>query len=96
MMRFILALLLAVVGFAASAAGPVVVINSAQDHAVVLARRGVLVHSNCNQYEGIGFSTKGPTEAARACCFWGRRTPVDIGTAWSPIRRGWYAVVRYR
>lgn len=80
-------------------AGPrrtVIVSNGAQDHAVVIARRGVLAHASCGQVEGIGFSTVSPDHAVRSCCFWGKRQAVDIGVAWSPIRRGWFAVVRYR
>ena len=69
---------------------------SAQDHAVVIARRGSLVHSSCGQYEGIGFSAVSAEHAKRSCCFYGKRTPVDIGVAWSPLRRGWFAVIRYR
>jgi hypothetical protein len=69
---------------------------SAQDHATVIARRGSLVHSSCGQYEGIGFSTVSPEHAKRSCCFYGQRTPAEIGVAWSPLRRGWFAVIRYR
>jgi hypothetical protein len=77
--------------------GPVTVVqSSAQDAAVVLARRGALVHTGCGQTEGIGFSTVSAEHAKRSCCYWGRRTPTDIGIAWSPLRRGWFAVVRYR
>jgi len=67
----------------------------AQDHAVVIARRGTLVHSSCGQYEGIG---TGPTpEAARRnCCFFGTRPIADEGVAYSPVTRRWYAVIRYR
>jgi hypothetical protein len=76
---------------------PVTVVqSSAQDAAVVLARRGALVHTGCGQTEGIGFSTLSADHAKRSCCYWGRRTPTDIGIAWSPLRRGWFAVVRYR
>lgn len=95
-MRSLIAVLFLLVAGVAAAAPPVVIVNTAQDHAVVLARRGALVHSGCGQAEGIGFSTLGPEQAKRNSCFWGKRTPVDIGVAWSPIRRGWYAVVRYR
>lgn len=80
-------------------AGPrrtVIVSNGAQGHAVTIARRGALVHASCGQVEGIGFSTVSADHAIRSCCFWGRRQAVDIGVAWSPIRRGWFAVVRYR
>lgn len=79
-----------------SGARRVVVSSSAQDHAIVLARRGALVHASCGQCEGIGFSSVSPEHAKRSCCYWGKRQPVDIGIAWSPIRRGWFAVVRYR
>jgi hypothetical protein len=99
-MRFVL--LLAALAFAAVANADTTVVArrgsviSAQDHAVVIARRGSLVHSSCGQYEGIGFSTVSAEQAKRSCCFYGQRTPVDIGVAWSPLRRGWFAVIRYR
>jgi hypothetical protein len=95
-MRSLLACLIVAVASVAAAAPPVVVVTGAQDHAVVLARRGALVHSGCGRYEGIGFSTAGPLQAKKNCCYWGRRTPVDIGVAYSPLRRGWFAVVRYQ
>ena len=99
-MRFVL--LAAALAFAAVANADTTVmarrgsVVSASDHAVVIARRGSLVHSSCGQYEGIGFSTVSPEHAKRSCCFYGKRTPVDIGVAWSPLRRGWFAVIRYR
>jgi hypothetical protein len=73
--------------------GPAVV--SAQDHAVVIARRGALVHSQCNQYEGIGMGAT-PEQARRNCCFFGKRVIVEEGVAYSPARRMWFAVIRYR
>lgn len=73
-----------------------IVIQTAQDAAITIASRGALVHSGCSQSEGIGFSPHSPDAAIRRCCFWGKREAVDIGVAWSPIRRGWFAVVRYR
>jgi hypothetical protein len=99
-MRFVL--LLAALAFTSVANADTTVVArrgsvvSAQDHAVVIARRGSLVHSSCGQYEGIGFSTVSAEQAKRSCCFYGKRTPVDIGVAWSPLRRGWFAVIRYR
>jgi hypothetical protein len=99
-MRFVL--LLAALAFASVANADTTVVArrgsvvSAQDHAVVIARRGSLVHSSCGQYEGIGFSAVSAEHAKRSCCFYGKRTPVDIGVAWSPLRRGWFAVIRYR
>jgi hypothetical protein len=98
-MRFVL--LVAALAFASVTNADTVVarrgsVISAQDHAVVIARRGSLVHSSCGQYEGIGFSTVSAEQAKRSCCFYGKRTPVDIGVAWSPLRRRWFAVIRYR
>jgi hypothetical protein len=70
------------------------VIVTAQDHALVLARRGALIHSSCGQTEGIG---SGPTrEAARRnCSYFGRRQIVEEGCARSADGR-WFAVIRYR
>jgi hypothetical protein len=70
-------------------------ISSAQDHALVLARRGTLVHSHCNQTEGIGMGST-PEAARRNCCFFGRKVIVDEGVAYSPTARKWFAVIRYR
>jgi len=100
-MRFILLAVACLFASVASAdtvvvRGRATVVQTAQDAAVVIARRGALVHSGCSQTEGIGFSTESPDAAIRRCCFWGKRQPVDIGVAWSPLRRGWFAVVRYR
>jgi hypothetical protein len=93
-MRFFVALLLAVVAASASAAGPTVIVT-AQDHATIIARRGVLVHSRCGQYEGIGCGST-PEQARRNCCYFGRRQIVEEGVAYSPARRQWFAVIRYR
>jgi hypothetical protein len=72
-----------------------VAIVTAQDHAVVIARRGALVHSQCSQTEGIGMGST-PEAARRACCFFGQRQIVEEGVAYSPVTRRWYAVIRYR
>lgn len=93
MRSIVLAILLSFVAVACEAARPVVVVQTAQDAAIVMARRGVLVHSGCGCYEGIGFSTTSPDDAVRRCCYWGQRRPKEIATARGP--RGWYAVVRY-
>jgi hypothetical protein len=45
--------------------------------------------------EGIGCSSESPEDAVQRCCYWGERTPVEIGTAWCPSKRQWVAVVRY-
>jgi hypothetical protein len=93
-------LLLALVSSAAVAQEVIVaprrsVVVTAQDHAVVIARRGTLVHSSCNQTEGIGCGST-PEAARRACCFFGKRQIVEEGCAYSPVTRRWYAVIRYR
>lgn len=43
-------------------------------------------------FEGLGYG-QSPDEATRNCCYWGQRTPREIGTAQG--HRGWYAVVLY-
>jgi hypothetical protein len=73
--------------------GPAVI--SAQEHAIIIARRGTLVHSSCNQYEGVGCGPT-PESARRSCCFFGKRPIVEEGVAYSPSRRQWFAVIRYR
>lgn len=98
-MRFALCLVLAL--FASVCAADTVVVRrpavivSAQEHAVVIARRGALVHSQCSQTEGIGCGAT-PEAARRACCFFGKKTIVEEGVAYSPATRRWYAVIRYR
>lgn len=71
------------------------VVITAQDHATIIASRGTLVHSSCGQVEGIG-SGSTPEQARRNCCFFGKRVIVDEGVAYSPTRRQWFAVIRYR
>jgi hypothetical protein len=98
-MRFLFALLVCLAAVSAQAdtrvivRGPAVV--TAQDHATIIARRGSLVHSHCNQYEGIGMGST-PEAARRNCCFFGKRVIVEEGVAYSPVRRMWFAVIRYR
>jgi hypothetical protein len=92
-MRFALACLVALACISAEA-GPTVLVT-AQDHATIIARRGVLVHSSCGQYEGIGCGST-PEAARRNCCFFGKRVIVEEGVAYSPSRRQWFAVIRYR
>lgn len=105
MREFLLAVAaIIVIVFAASAGasdgvtvrGPVTV-DSAQAAADILASRGAFQHSpQCRRAEGIGFSRHSADDAIRRCCFWGKREAIDIGVAWSPARRGWIAVVRYK
>jgi len=98
-MRLLFALIVCLAAVSAQAdtrvivRGPAVV--TAQDHATIIARRGSLVHSHCNQYEGIGMGAT-PEAARRNCCFFGRRQIVEEGVAYSPVRRMWFAVIRYR
>jgi hypothetical protein len=98
-MRFLALLLLLTLSSAAVADTNVyarrVTISTAQDHALVLARRGTLVHSHCNQTEGIGCGSTAES-ARRNCCFFGRKVIVDEGVAYSPTARKWFAVIRYR
>jgi len=98
-MRFLFALIVCVAAVSAQADTRVIVrgpaIVTAQDHATIIARRGSLVHSHCNQYEGIGMGAT-PEAARRNCCFFGRRQIVEEGVAYSPVRRMWFAVIRYR
>lgn len=68
--------------------------SSAQGVAEAQAQCGQCRHFGGNSgYEGVGFSSAGPEEAKRNCCFWGSRTPREIGVARGP--RGWFACVRY-
>jgi hypothetical protein len=45
-------------------------------------------------HEGCGFSSVSADDAIRHCCYWGQRTPIDIGVARGA--NGWYATVLYR
>lgn len=69
---------------------------SAQAHAEHLAATGAFAH--CSRrgggYEGLGIGST-PDLACRNACYWGQRRVREIGTAWSPLRRMWIAVVRY-
>lgn len=101
-MRFAL-LLLAILSASVAAADTnvyarrVVVNTSAQADAELMARTGVLRHCGRNggRREGIGFSTSSPDAALRSCCYYGRYRIVEKAVAWSPVRRGWFAVIRY-
>ena len=68
---------------------------SAQESAEASARAGRMAHRGGSYaYEGVGYSTRSADDAIRNCCYWGKRTPVEIGVA-----RGtnvWFACVRYR
>lgn len=104
-MRFLCVMVVALSASMAAADGyvcvggrcPRIAAVSAQIHANRLAESGRLQHASNygGGAEGLGFSTSSPEAAVRNCCFWGRRTPREIATAWCPQRRGWIAVVRY-
>lgn len=69
----------------------------AQWKADQLATRGQLVHLGGSfgggSAEGIGYGSTAE-QATRACCYWGQRTPIEIGVAQGAS--GYYAVVLYR
>lgn len=72
----------------------------AQRKAEAMARMGRMSHNVAGfptciaSYEGVGFSSVSSEAAIRQCCYWGQRTPVDIGVAQGP--GGWYACVGFR
>ena len=72
--------------------------STAQAKADQLAARGQLLHLGGSfgggTHEGIGVGST-PDQATQSCCFWGQRTPIEIGTAQGRDGR-WYAVVLYR
>jgi hypothetical protein len=100
-MRFLLALVLSCVAVTVTADTTIyarkVVFGSAQDDAEEMARTGILRHCGRNggRREGIGCGST-PEAARRACCFFGQRPIVEEGVAYSPVRRQWFAVIRYR
>jgi hypothetical protein len=106
MRLFLLAFAIACCTTIASGENNVVVttttVISAQETAEDCARSGVLRHCRLlgGRREGIGFSTVSPLEAEKSACFYneamrGRYRIVERGVAWSPVRRGWFAVLRY-
>jgi hypothetical protein len=69
--------------------------SSAQGVAEIQASRGSMGHCGGNSgYEGVGFSSNSADAAIKNCCYWGQRTPIEIGVARG--RNGWYACVRYK
>lgn len=99
MRNLILAFAVACCSQVASAESVVVTttVTTAQADAEHMARTGVLRHCGRagGRREGIGFSTAGPDAAERNCCYYGRYKVVERGVAYSPSRRGWFAVLRY-
>lgn len=105
MRAFLLALVLACCTTIASGENVIVTtttVVTAQETADECARTGLLKHCRLlgGRREGIGFSTVSPLEAEKNACFYneaarGRYRIVERGVSWSPVRRGWFAVLRY-
>lgn len=99
-MRFVAALLLllaaSVVQAETATAPRRALVVSAQEDAETMARVGILRHCGRNggRREGIGMGPT-PDAALRSCCYYGRYRIVEKGVAWSPVRRMWFAVIRY-
>jgi hypothetical protein len=94
---FVLAVLFAVPSFAdTNIYARRVTITSAQTDAEEMARTGVLRHCGRagGRREGIGVGST-PEAALRNCCFYGRYRIVEKGVAYSPLRRQYFAVIRY-
>jgi hypothetical protein len=71
-------------------------ITTAQEDAETMARTGVLRHCGRSggRREGIGMGPT-PQAAERNCCYYGRYRIVEKGVAWSPVKRAYFAVIRY-
>ena len=68
--------------------------QKAEEHAR-LGRGGHLGGSlGAGGFEGTGWSAGSADAAVRSCCYWGQRTPIDIGVARGA--NGYFAVVHYR
>jgi len=94
-MRWIV-LAIAMMAGTAQAQTVTVTVTTAQQDAEQMARTGVLRHCGRNggRREGIGFGAT-PEQALRNCCYYGRYRIVEKAVAWSPMRRAWFAVIRY-
>jgi hypothetical protein len=71
-------------------------ITTAQEDAETMARTGILRHCGRagGRREGIGMGPT-PQAAERNCCYYGRYRIVEKGVAWSPVKRAYFAVIRY-
>jgi hypothetical protein len=94
-MRWIVLAIALMVG-TAQAQTVTVTVTTAQQDAEQMARTGVLRHCGRNggRREGIGVGST-PEQALKNCCFYGRYRIVEKAVAWSPVRRAWFAVIRY-
>lgn len=97
MRSFFLAMMMAI-GSVACASDIVITttISTAQDDAEHMARTGILRHCGRagGRREGIGMGST-PQAAERNCCYYGRYRIVEKGVAYSPVKRAWFAVIRY-
>ena len=66
--------------------------NDAANHQARIGRIGHFGNPT-GGYEGVGFSSVSADSAIRNCCFWGARSPKDIGVCRGA--NGWFACVRY-
>ena len=73
-------------------------LTTAQGKAEFLAQVGRVYHPGGSfgggSYEGCGMNSTRET-AISTCCFWGQRTPIEIGVA-KASNGMWYAVVFYK
>jgi hypothetical protein len=94
-MRWIV-LAIALMAGTAQAQTVTVTVTTAQQDAETMARTGVLRHCGRSggRREGIGVGST-PEKALKNCCFYGRYRIVEKAVAWSPMRRAWFAVIRY-
>jgi hypothetical protein len=94
-MRWIV-LAIALMAGASQAQTVTVTVTTAQQDAEQMARTGVLRHCGRSggRREGIGVGST-PEQALKNSCFYGKYRIVEKAVAWSPMRRAWFAVVRY-
>jgi hypothetical protein len=94
-MRWIV-LAIALMAGTAHAQTVTVTVTTAQQDAEQMARTGVLRHCGRNggRREGIGVGST-PEQALKNSCFYGKYRIVEKAVAWSPVRRAWFAVIRY-
>jgi hypothetical protein len=94
-MRWIV-LTIALMAGTAQAQTVTVTVTTAQQDAEQMARTGVLRHCGRSggRREGIGVGST-PEQALKNSCFYGKYRIVEKAVAWSPVRRAWFAVIRY-
>lgn len=78
-------------------------VASAQHKAEIMASQSLSGHigrtqipAGCSSgYEGTAGHRSTRDDAIRSCCYWGQKTPVEIGAAQNAAGQ-WFAVVYYR